>query len=38
VLAPLDEKKRELIAMTIVTYCQYASELKRVQDAIAATA
>jgi gamma-carbonic anhydrase len=37
VLGQLDDKKRELIAMTIVTYCAYASELKRVQSEAAAT-
>lgn len=37
VLAPLDDNKRALIAATIVTYCQYAEELKRVQSEAAAT-
>jgi carbonic anhydrase/acetyltransferase-like protein (isoleucine patch superfamily) len=36
VLAPLDERKRALIAETIGTYCAYADELKRVQDETAA--
>jgi gamma-carbonic anhydrase len=31
VIGPLDERKRELISTTIVTYCQYAEELMRVQ-------
>ena len=31
VIAPLDERKRELIRHTIGTYCDYASELARVQ-------
>jgi carbonic anhydrase/acetyltransferase-like protein (isoleucine patch superfamily) len=33
VLAPLDDRKRALIAETIVTYCEYAAELARVQAA-----
>lgn len=33
ILAPLDERKRALIAETIVTYCEYAEELARVQAA-----
>jgi len=33
ILAPLDERKRALIAETIVTYCEYAAELARVQAA-----
>jgi hypothetical protein len=33
VLAPLDERKREMISTTIVTYCAYADELARVQKA-----
>jgi len=36
-LAPLDERKRTLIADTIPTYCEYADELARVQKAAAAT-
>jgi carbonic anhydrase/acetyltransferase-like protein (isoleucine patch superfamily) len=36
VLAPLDERKRELIASTIVIYCAYADELARVQKAATA--
>ena len=35
VIAPLDDRKRALIAQTIVTYCEYAEELARVQDAAA---
>jgi carbonic anhydrase/acetyltransferase-like protein (isoleucine patch superfamily) len=31
VIAPLDERKRELIRHTIGTYCDYAAELARVQ-------
>jgi carbonic anhydrase/acetyltransferase-like protein (isoleucine patch superfamily) len=31
VLAPLDEKKKALVLHTIVTYCDYAAELARVQ-------
>jgi len=31
VIAPLDERKRELISHTIGTYCDYAAELARVQ-------
>jgi carbonic anhydrase/acetyltransferase-like protein (isoleucine patch superfamily) len=31
VIAPLDERKRAMIAHTIITYCQYADELARVQ-------
>lgn len=31
VIAPLDERKRELIKHTIGTYCDYAAELARVQ-------
>jgi carbonic anhydrase/acetyltransferase-like protein (isoleucine patch superfamily) len=37
VIAPLDERKRAMIAHTIVTYCQYAEELARVQREKAAT-
>jgi carbonic anhydrase/acetyltransferase-like protein (isoleucine patch superfamily) len=36
VLAPLDERKRELISTTITTYCAYADELARVQKAATA--
>jgi carbonic anhydrase/acetyltransferase-like protein (isoleucine patch superfamily) len=35
VIAPLDEKKRGLILHTIRTYCEYADELARVQQAAA---
>ena len=35
VIAPLDDRKRALIAQTIVTYCEYAEELARVQGAAA---
>ncbi len=31
VIGPLDERKRDLIAVTITTYCEYAEEMKRVQ-------
>jgi carbonic anhydrase/acetyltransferase-like protein (isoleucine patch superfamily) len=31
VIAPLDQRKRDLIAHTIETYCEYAEELARVQ-------
>jgi carbonic anhydrase/acetyltransferase-like protein (isoleucine patch superfamily) len=37
VIAPLDERKRELIRHTIGTYCDYAAELARVQRQAAAT-
>jgi hypothetical protein len=33
-LAPLDHKKRAVIADNVVTYCEYASELARVQAAL----
>jgi carbonic anhydrase/acetyltransferase-like protein (isoleucine patch superfamily) len=31
IIAPLDQRKRDLIAHTIETYCEYAAELARVQ-------
>ena len=37
VIAPLDERKRELISHTIGTYCDYAAELARVQREAATT-
>lgn len=36
VIAPLDERKREMIAQTIASYCEYADELARVQREAAA--
>jgi carbonic anhydrase/acetyltransferase-like protein (isoleucine patch superfamily) len=37
VIAPLDDRKRAMIEEIVVTYCAYADELARVQNAAAAT-